>query len=135
MKRTRQLVPTTQTGDAATDGGSQGITMPTKGGRNATTEQSRRGAGQLAPKPSGGAALLGNDRPSHPTMSSMARVMNRPSSGSGASGPSGSFNPLQNNAMTNLRNTQVGQPNPNTSAAATAKPKRKGLGSAFYGEM
>lgn len=33
-----------------------------------------------------------------------------------------------------LRNQRIGQPNPDTSAAATRKPNRKG-GAAFYGEM
>lgn len=35
----------------------------------------------------------------------------------------------------NQANKRIGQPNPDTSAAATAKPKRKGLGAAFYGEL
>ena len=34
----------------------------------------------------------------------------------------------------NIANAQVGQPNPNVAAAASSKPKRRGLGSAFYGE-
>jgi hypothetical protein len=33
----------------------------------------------------------------------------------------------------NLANTTIGQPNPQTGAAATKKPNRKG-GAAFYGE-
>jgi hypothetical protein len=105
------------------------MAMPEKGGHNKTMNESRRGAGGMAPKPSGGAALPGNDRPSHPVQAGLARVK----AGGGAP-PAGSFLPVQNNAMANLANKQVGQPNPNTAAAATAKPKRKGLGSAFFGE-
>src|SRR5258708_29920389 len=33
-----------------------------------------------------------------------------------------------------LANTKIGQQNPQTGAAATSKPRRKGLGAAFYGE-
>lgn len=50
-----------------------------------------------------------------------------------APSPGGSFLPVQNNAMANLRNQSVGQQNPQTAAAATKKPNRKG-GAAFYGE-
>ncbi len=130
MKRTRAGVPASETGAIPGDGaGSRPfMNMPTKGGRNATTNESRRAAGGLAPKPSGGAALLGNDRPSHPVTNSMARVLNAGSTSSGAIP-----NPVRK-PNSNLRNSTVGQPNPNTAAASTAKPKRKGLGSAFFGE-
>jgi hypothetical protein len=33
-----------------------------------------------------------------------------------------------------LANTKIGQKNPDTGATATVKPKRKGIGSAFFGE-
>jgi hypothetical protein len=130
MKRSQSSVPATETGKIPGDGGGSRsfMQMPTKGGRNATTNESRRAAGGMAPKPSGGAALLGNDRPSHPVQAGLARVKN---TGSAASG--GIPNPIQK-PNSNLRNASVGQPNPNTAAASTAKPKRKGLGSAFFGE-
>lgn len=151
MKRSKQSVPGVQTGDAASDGGSSSTQWLNKGGRNATTEASRRAAGQLAPKPAGGAALLGNDRPSHPTMGSMARVQNRPSSPTGKMPTAGSFTPVQNNANANLTGQATGQaevlprgnsarvaPATRTSVTnnpvAAAKPKRKGIGSAFFGE-
>lgn len=63
----------------------------------------------------------------------LAKVKGVGSSPSGASGPAGSFMPVQNNAMANLTGAKIGQPNPNTAAAATKKPNRKG-GAAFYGE-
>lgn len=49
-------------------------------------------------------------------------------------GDSGGRLPVQS-PTANIGSKRVGQPNPDTSAAATAKPKRKGLGAAFYGEM
>lgn len=136
-KRTNQSVPATETGAIPGDGkGSRNnMKMPTKGGRNATTEQAHRGAGQLAPRPqTSKSQYMSQSSATSPTQAGLARVQGRPSSPSGRSGTAGSFTPVQNNAMTNLRNTSVGQPNPNTAAAATTKPKRRGLGAAFYGE-
>jgi len=69
---------------------------------------------------------------SHGKTSKLANVKAAPTSGSGATGSAGSFMPVQNNAMANLRG--AAQPKvPNTAAAATKKPNRKG-GAAFYGE-
>jgi hypothetical protein len=154
MKRSQSAVPATETGKIPGDGsGSRPFfKMPTKGGRNATTNESRRGVGGIAPKPSGGAALLGNDRPSHPVTNSMARVQNRPSAPTGKMPTAGSFTPVQNNAQANLTGQPTGQAEVlprgsssrispqtrtpgNSSPNATGKPKRKGLGSAFFGEF
>ncbi len=66
--------------------------------------------------------------------SKLASVKGAPTSGSGAAGSAGSFMPEINNAMANLRGARIGQKNPDTAAAATKKPNRKG-GAAFYGEM
>lgn len=83
------------------------IKMPTKGGRNATTNAGTHGSGQTG----------------------LARVK------SAGKGPAIASNlPLRTNAMRNQQGAKIGQPNPQTKAAATTKPKRKGLGSAFYGE-
>jgi hypothetical protein len=87
----------------------------------------------IAPKPSGGAPILGNDRPTGPEQASLARVRNTGSSPSGNSGPAGSFLPARK-PQAGLSNQKIGQQNPNTSAAATSKPKRRGVGAAFYGE-
>ena len=126
MKRTKQAVPAANTGAIPGDfKGTRGMNLPTGPSRQPNLGTSGKG---LAPKPSGGAAISGNDRPSHPQMSGYARVKNASSSAMG------SFTPVQNNAMANLHNLSVGQPNPNTAAVATRKPKRKGLGSSFYGE-
>lgn len=70
---------------------------------------------------------------SHGKTRNLANVRGAASSPSGKSGPAGSFLPVQNNALANLTGTRIGQSNPNTSAAATKKPNRKG-GAAFYGE-
>jgi Flp pilus assembly protein TadG len=151
MKRSKAFVPATQTGDTATDGQGQSITWQNKGGRNATTEAARRAAGQLAPRPQNSkAALLGSSAHTAGTQAAMARVKAGP-----AGPPEGRFLPVQNNAMANQVSTSVGQPDatnfdpggpginmgkPITRTGvtnhpvATAKPKRKGLGSAFFGE-
>ncbi len=100
--------------------------FPTKGPHNPNV--GTHGSG-LAPKPKGGAAIPGNDRPSMPEQGSLARVANV-----GASKPAGSFLPVQNNSNAGLKGPKVGQANPQTGAAATSKPKRRGLGAAFYGE-
>lgn len=91
-----------------------------------------RGSG-LAPKPKGGAPILGNDRPSMPENGGLARVSGTGNSPSGSSGPAASFLP-DRKPQSGLANKRIGQQNPNTSAAATAKPKRRGIGAAFYGE-
>jgi hypothetical protein len=122
--------------------------MPTKGGRNATTNESRRGAGGMAPKPSGGAALPGNDRPSMPVQAGLARV--KPFGGAPSAG---SHLPVQNNAMRNQSGGAVGQqeqvaPGPGTSfspmtrtspvknpVATNKSATRKTKGAAFYGEF
>ncbi len=80
----------------------------------------------MAPKPTGGAPILGNDRPSMPSQGH-ARVK-----GVGT-GPSLRRLPLQS-PTANVVGQTIGQPNPETGAAATAKPNRKGKGAAFFGE-
>lgn len=152
MKRSKAFVPATQTGDAAGDGQGQSINWVNKGGRNATTDQSRRGAGQLAPRPQNSKQpLLGSSAHTGPTTASMARVKDQPSSATGKMPTAGSFTPIQNNAMANLTGQATGQaevnPRGNSSSVspqtrmpvtrnpvASVKNKRKGLGSAFFGE-
>lgn len=98
--------------------------FPTSGPHNPNV--GTHGSG-LAPKPSGGANLLGNDRPSMPAQGGLARV-------SGVSkGAAQGRMPVQS-PPANVVGQKLGQPNPQTSAAATKKPKRKGIGAAFYGE-
>lgn len=114
MPKVRGSVRAGETGAIKGDGsGTRPFgTLAEKGGRNATTEESRRSAGGIAPRPSGGAALLGNDRPSAPVTASMARVQNRPSSaprGTSGAANAGSFTPVQNNAKANLTGQSVGQ--------------------------
>lgn len=99
------------------------IKMPT-GTRN--TEVGKHGSG-IAPKPKGGAAIKGNDRPSMPAQAGLARVANV------GNGQALGRLPIQNPPANQVGN-RIGQPNPQTAAAATSKPKRKGLGAAFYGE-
>src|SRR5437016_4093921 len=74
MKRSQQSVPSAETG--ATSGDyhrQQSIKWENKGGRNATTNAGMRGSG-IAPKPSGGAAISGNDRPGMSAQAGLARV-------------------------------------------------------------
>ena len=104
--------------------------FPTKGPHNPNV--GTHGSG-LAPKPSGGANMPGNDRPSMPQQGGLARVSGAGASSSGSSGPAGSFMPVQK-PVAGLANQRTGQANPNTSAAATKKPKRRGIGAAFFGE-
>lgn len=91
------------------------------------------------------------DRPaSHAPMHNLARVKNRPSSGTGQGQSAGSFTPVQNNAMSNLANQQIGQQEvpprgpanymqpmtpttPVRNHVATRKPKTRAA-LAFYGE-
>lgn len=98
--------------------------FPTKGPHNPNVGTSGSG---LAPKPSGGAAIPGNDRPSMPEQAGLARVRNV------GMGKADMRLPIQN-PPANQKGMKVGQPNPNTGAAATSKPKRRGIGAAFYGE-
>lgn len=169
-KRSRQGVPSADTGAASGDfNRTQSITMPTKGGRNATTEAGRHAAGQLAPKPQNKQPLLAQTKGGASSQGGIARVQNARSSPTGKSGPAGSFTPVRNNANANLtgtaapiqsghvaaaprggpaglraggRNqnypngTQYNQnPSPNRGRGGElSKPKRKGLGAAFYGE-
>ena len=153
-KRSQSFVPATQTGDAVGDGRGQGIKWQNKGGRNATTDQSRRGAGQLAPRPQNSRQpLLGASKHTGPTTASMARVQDRPSSaprGTSGAANAGSFTPVQNNALANLTGQSIGQsevlPRGNSSRIspqtrtpahsnpiATKKPKTRAA-LAFYGE-
>jgi len=53
----------------------------------------------------------------------------------GAAPAAGSFLPMQNNAMAGMRGPKLGQGQINTGPVATTKPKRRGLGAAFYGEL
>lgn len=152
-KRTSAVVPARETGRVPGDyDGTRNYNKnPEKGGRNATTNESRRAAGGMAPKPGGGAAMLGNDRPSAGTQAGLARVQPRPSSPTGKGPTAGSFTPVQNNAKANLTGQKVGQAevNPRGTSSrirpqtrmpvsgnpvSSVKPKRKGLGAAFYGE-
>lgn len=105
------------------------IQMPTKGGRNATTNAGMHGSG-IAPRPQAGSQQkIAGSQGSAPAQVGLARVKNA------STGPAGASNlPVRTNAMRGLTGPKVGQPNPGTGAVATKKPKRKGLGSAFYGE-
>jgi hypothetical protein len=146
-KRSQQAVPATETGKIPGDysGSRQFTKMPTKGGRNATTNEAKRGAGQVAPRPQASRqGLLASSSASAPTTASMARVTDSPN------GDSALRLPLQS-PKANLASKAVGQreadpgglgkrisPQTRTPVTnhpvATAKPRRKGLGSAFYGE-
>lgn len=131
MKRTKQSVPATETGAVPGDGKGtrNNMTMPTKGGRNATTNESRRGVGQLAPRPqTSKSQYMSQSSKTGPIQAGMARVQ------ATGTGDSARRLPVQH-PTANIVSKQVGQPNPNTAAAATTKPKRKGLGAAFYGEL
>lgn len=150
MANKRGMQPAKAAESGATLGdyrGTRGMFMP-KGKRN--TEIGKTGSG-LAPKPSGGADILGNDNPSHPVNGGLARVQDRPSSPTGKMPTAGSFTPVQNNALANLTGQTTGQAevlprgasarmSPQTkmpttgNPVATEKPRRKGLGSKFYGE-
>jgi hypothetical protein len=131
-KRTRSGVPAAETGAIPGDysGNRPFMNMPEKGGHNKTTNEAHRGAGQVAPRPRNSKSqLMGASAHTAPVQASMARVK----AGGGAPA-AGSFLPVQNSAMANLANRQVGQSLPGLGPVATTKPKRKGLGSAFYGE-
>lgn len=96
--------------------------MPTEGPHNPNVGTH---GGGLAPKPK----QSGADRAaSAPEQAGLARVKNV-----GTGKNQGSM-PLQK-PPAGLQSQRIGQQNPNTSAAATAKPKRRGIGAAFYGEL
>ena len=146
-KRTNKAVPNTETGQIFGDGGgsSPSIQMPTKGGRNATTNEARRAAGQVAPRPQvSKQGLLGSSSATGGMTASMARVTDSPSGDSALRLP-------VSHPTANIANKQVGQteadpggpgirvgPRTRTpmtgNPLATNKPKRKGLGAAFWGE-
>lgn len=173
MKRSQQSVPAAETGRVPGDySGSRNYTqMPTKGGRNATTNEARRGAGQIAPRPKAAKqGLIASSSATSPAQAGLARVKGAGSSATGTKGSAGSFTPVQNNANANQHGTpasyggkgtppaQRGGPSglraggrnqnwPNgklytdgTKAGGRGrggelqKPKRRGLGAAFYGE-
>lgn len=156
MKRTRAAVPATETGKVPGDysGSRNFMNMPTKGGRNATTNESRRSAGQVAPRPQNSKSqLMGASAHTAGTVASMARVPNTgssPARGTSGAANAGSFTPVQNNALANLTGQSTGQsevlPRGNSSRIspqtrtpghgnpiATKKPKTRAA-LAFYGE-
>jgi hypothetical protein len=97
------------------------MTMPS-GTRN--TEKGKHGSG-IAPKPSGGADIMGNDRPSMPAQAGLARV--KPV----GMGFKGFRLPVQS-PQANIKGMK--QPKvPSTAPAATKMPNRKG-GANFFGE-
>lgn len=121
--------------------------MPTKGPHNPNV--GTHGSG-LAPKPRGGAAMPGSDRPSMPQRGGLARVAGAGSSPAGVGSSAGSFTPVQK-PVAGLANQRTGQREvapPGSSArvrpltktatvgnpVATNKPKRRGIGAAFFGE-
>lgn len=115
--------------------------FPTKGPHNPNVGTHKGG---MAPKPQGGAPMPGNDRPSAPGQAQLARV---PNVGTGAN--QGAM-PLEK-PPAGLQAQRVGQSEaaprgagtrvaPSTkmpvagNPVATNKPKRRGVGAAFYGE-
>lgn len=77
--------------------------------------------------PQGGGHTDGIAKAGNPRGGALAKVK-----GVGMGNPQGRM-PLQN-PPANVTGMKIGQPNPQTGAAATKKPNRKG-GAAFYGEM
>src|SRR5579872_7373241 len=101
MKRSNQPVYGAMTGALPTDDGfssnkhSSNLTWKNKGGRNATTDEARRGAGQLAPRPqSSKQPLLSSSGSTGPTGGGLARVKT-----AGSASSAGSHLPIQNNAQ------------------------------------
>ena len=90
-KRSNESVPSYETGAASGDfNRSQSIKWQNKGGRNATTESSRRAAGQIAPRPQvSKQPRLGATANTASTQASMARV------NPGGKGDSGMRLPVQ----------------------------------------
>lgn len=99
--------------------------FPQKGPHNPNVGTSGKG---IAPKPKGGAALPGNDRPSAPEQAALARVKNV------GMGQTQGRMPVQN-PPANVVGQKIGQPEPQTSAAATQKPARRKTPAPFYGEF
>lgn len=96
--------------------------MPTTGAHNPNV--GAHGSG-IAPR--NASAGQKTDKLSMPAQAGLARVANV-----GKGNPQGRL-PVQS-PPANVVGSKIGQPNPQTGAAATAKPKRKGIGAAFYGE-
>lgn len=150
-KRSQQSVPGAYTGAVSTDDGykpnshKQSIQWKNKGGRNATTNEARRGAGQVAPRPQASKqGLIASSSASAPVQAGMARVKNAPT------GFAEFRLPVQS-PKAGIKGARVGQkeaiaPGPGTNIApktktpvtgnpvATSKPSRRGIGAAFYGE-
>jgi hypothetical protein len=146
-KRSQSFVPATETGQAAGDGRGQGIGWKNKGGRNATTNEARRGAGQVAPRPQHSKSqLMASSAHTAPVMHSMARVKQ-----SGGAPQAGNFLPVQR-PPAGLMGSTIGQPDPHSfnpggpgisigpqtktpvtgNSTATKKPKTRAA-LAFYG--
>lgn len=107
MKRSNAFIPATETGKDSKDGQGQSITWVNKGGRNATTNEAKRGAGQVAPRPQNSKQpLLGSSAHTAGTQASMARVANP-----GRSRPEGRFLPVQK-PPAGLQGSTIGQPDP-----------------------
>jgi len=110
MKRTQQGVPAAETGRVAGDySGSRNYNkMPTKSGGNSTTNEARRGAGQIAPRPqSSKQPLLSASAATASAQAGIARVKGAGSSPTGTGGSAGSFTPVQNNANANQHGTAM----------------------------
>lgn len=157
MKRSQKSVPNAMTGGLPTDQGfasnnnPQSINWVNKGGRNASTNESMRGAGQVAPRPQNSKQpLLGASKHTAGILHSMARVRNTSSSPTGKMPTAGSFTPPINNALANLTGQATGQaevnPRGNSSSIspltrtpgtsnplATKKPRTRAA-LAFYGD-
>lgn len=96
MKRSQQGVPGAMTGATPSDDGfnsnshKQSIQWRNKGGRNATTEEAHRGAGQIAPRPQNSKQpLLGSSSATASAQAGLARVR------AGGQGNSGLRLPVQ----------------------------------------
>ena len=151
-KRSQQSVPATEQGRVPGDASGQRNFMRMPEG-SLYTDGVKKGShargGGPAPKPRGGAKMLGHDRPTAGVQASLARV---PASGGAAA--AGNFLPVRKPSP-GLANQRVGQANPGSftprsgpgirvapvskagvdgGPLASRKPKRKGLGAAFYGE-
>lgn len=94
MKRSQQGVPGALTGAVPTDNGfssnvhNSSTQWRNKGGRNATTNEARRGAGQLAPRPqSSKQPLLSSSGATASSQAGLARVKNAGSGDQGARMP------------------------------------------------
>jgi hypothetical protein len=165
MKRSQQSIPAAETGRVAGDyvGRRSNMQNPEKGGRNSTTNEARRGAGQVAPRPQAARqGLIASSSATAPTQASMARVK---STGKGnAQGRMPLQSPPANITGTKTQTSGTSQPPAQRGGPARlraggrnqnypngpmyrdgtipgrgrggelAKPKRKGLGAAFYGE-